>query len=209
MAPQGSFGESREAFASAAQWFLDAAANVGERWDDPALGEWDVRALVGHTSRSFLTVETYLGRPATSVDIASTADYYRATRELAVGPAVTDRGREAGVALGGDPVTTLRSIATRVLALVERQDGTELVSTIAGGMRLSDYLPTRTFELTVHTADLAAALGRPIDVPAAPARQALQIVAELAVDDGLAGLLLLTATGRPARPGGFSVLSGG
>ena len=209
MALLGTFDESREAFASAAQWFLETAASVGERWEDPALGEWDVRALVGHTSRSFLTVETYLADPATSVDIASTADYYRATRALATGPAVTDRGRQAGMALGDDPVATLRSIAARVLALVETQDGTELVSTIAGGIRLSDYLPTRTFELVVHTADLATALGRPLDVPAVPARQALQIVTDLAVDDGLAGVLLLTATGRPARPAGFSVLAGG
>ena len=29
-----------------------------ERWDGPGLGEWDLRALVGHTSRSLLTVET-------------------------------------------------------------------------------------------------------------------------------------------------------
>ena len=35
-------------------------------------------------------------------------------------------------------------------------------------MRLSDYLPTRTFELAVHTADLAAVLGVPPDVTATP-----------------------------------------
>src|SRR5919199_1288741 len=54
--------ESRRAFADAADWFVRTAALVGERWGEPGLGEWDVRALVGHTSRSFLTVETYLGR---------------------------------------------------------------------------------------------------------------------------------------------------
>ena len=93
-----------------------------------------------------------------------------------------------------------------MLALVDTCDGTELVATIAGGMGLSDYLPTRTFELTVHTADLATALGARLDIPATAALQALQIVTDLAVADGLAGPLLLAATGRPALPAGFSVL---
>lgn len=202
------FVQSREAFAAAARWFLGAVDQVGTRWEDPGLGEWDVRALVGHTSRSLLTVEAYLGTPASGVDIPTTADYYRATRELAAGPGVAERGRAAGRALGADPVKELTAIAGRVLPLVERHDGTALLTTIAGGMRLSDYLPTRTFELTVHTADLASALGLPIDPPAAAAREAMQIVTDLAVDDGRAGVLLLAATGRPALPPGYSVLSG-
>lgn len=100
----------------------------------------------------------------------------------------------------------MAQIAARVLPLVAAHDGTELVTTIAGGMRLGDYLPTRTFELAVHTADLAAALGVPPDVPATAAAQALQVVTQLAVADGLAGPLLLAATGRPGLAEGFSVL---
>jgi uncharacterized protein (TIGR03083 family) len=201
------FAQAREAFTAAAQWFLDTVDQVGTRWEDPGLGEWDVRALVGHTSRSLLTVESYLGTPASTVDIPSTADYYRATREIAAGPGVAQRGRDAGAALGEDPARELAAIARRVLPLVEAQDGTALLTTIAGGMRLSDYLPTRTFELTVHTLDLASALGLPIDPPPMAAREAMQIVTDLAVDDGRAGVLLLAATGRPALPAGFSVLS--
>jgi len=92
-----------------------------------------------------------------------------------------------------------------VLPLVASCDGSELVTTIAGGMRLVDYLPTRTFELVVHTCDLARALGAPMDPPPVAAAQALEIVAELALADGIAGPLLLAATGR-AMPSGFSVL---
>ena len=73
-------------------------------------------------------------------------------------------------------------------------------------MQLSDYLPTRTFELAVHTADLATVIGVPPDVPATAAAQALTIITDLAVKDGLAGQLLLAATGRPGLPVGFSVL---
>jgi uncharacterized protein (TIGR03083 family) len=198
--------ESRRAFTDGAQWFVRTTALVGDRWEAPGLGEWDVRALVGHTSRSLLTVEAYLAQPAATVEVASSADYFRATRALAAGPAVAARGRDAGAALGGDPGAAVAEIAARVLALVDATDGTELVTTIAGGMRLADYLPTRTFELAVHTADLATALGVPLDVPATAAAQALHLVADLAVAEGVAGPLLLAATGRPGLPAGFSVL---
>jgi hypothetical protein len=201
-----SWDDSRRAFTDAANWFVQTAALVGDRWQQPGLGEWDVRALVGHTSRSLLTVEEYVARPAAGVEVASAADYFRAIRAAAAGPAVAARGRDAGTALGTDPAAAVARLATRVLALVDTRDGTELVTTIAGGMRLADYLPTRTFELAVHTLDLATALDAPPDVPATAAAQALHLVADLAVTDGRAGPLLLAATGRPGLPAGFSVL---
>ena len=197
--------ESRRAFTDAAGWFVRTAGLVGDRWERPGLGEWDVRALVGHTSRSLLTVEMYVARPAKAVEVASAGDYFRATREIAAGPDVAARGRDAGAALGADPAAAVAEIAGRVVPLVDTREGTELVTTIAGGMRLEDYLPTRTFELAVHTADLATALGLTLDVPATAAAQALQVVADLAVSGGRAGALLLAATGRPL-PAGFSVL---
>src|SRR4051795_9269177 len=139
-----SWEDSRRAFADAAQWFVRTTALVGDRWNRPGLGEWDVRALVGHTSRSLLTVETYLARPAAAAELASAVDYFRATRAAATDAAVATRGRDAGSALGTDPAAAVADIAARVLELVDSQDGTELLTTIAGGMRLSDYLPTRT-----------------------------------------------------------------
>jgi uncharacterized protein (TIGR03083 family) len=197
---------SRRAFGDAAGWFVRTTALVGSRWDEAGLGEWDVRALVGHTSRSLLTVEAYLGRPAAAVEIRSAAGYFAATRAMAAGPAVAARGREAGAALGADPASAVAEIAARVTALVDAQDPATLVTTIAGGMRLVDYLPTRTFELAVHTADLATALGAPLDVPGTAATQALGLVTEIALADGRAGTLLLAATGRPVLPAGWSVM---
>lgn len=52
--------DSRRAFTDAAQWFVQTAGLVDDRSDRPGLGEWNVRVLVGHTSRSLLTVEAYL-----------------------------------------------------------------------------------------------------------------------------------------------------
>jgi hypothetical protein len=201
-----SWNDSRRAFADAAMWFVGMADLVGDRWSEPGLGEWDIRALVGHTSRSLLTVEAYLAQPAAAIEIASAADYFRATSAAAAGPAVAARGRDAGEALGPDPGAAVAEIAARVLPLVDSQHGTELVTTIAGGMALADYLPTRTFELTVHSSDLAVALDAPAGVPATAAVQALRIVTDLAVADGRTAQLLLAATGRRGLPKGFSVL---
>jgi hypothetical protein len=124
---------------------------------------------------------------------------------VARGPEVAQRGRDAAAALGPDPVAAVSGIGARVRHLVDDCTGQELMTTIVGGMRLGDYLPTRTFELAVHTADLAVALGEPLDVPASAARQALAVVADIAVSEGKAGPLLLQATGRTGLPEGFSV----
>ena len=64
---------SQQAFADAAEWFVATAALADGRWTEPGLGEWDVRSLVGHTSRALLTVETYLATPAEVVEVGSTA----------------------------------------------------------------------------------------------------------------------------------------
>jgi uncharacterized protein (TIGR03083 family) len=200
------WSESRAAFEAAAQWFVVTAAEVGDRWDAPALGEWDVRALAGHTSRALLTVESYVAKPAEKVDLESASLYYRAARSMAGGPAVTQRGVDAGQSLGSEPAAAVVEIADRVVHLVQTCSGDELLTSIAGGMRLRDYLPTRTFELVVHTCDLAVALGCPLAVPTTAAAQAMQIISELIADDPRAGTVLLALTGRTGLPRDFSVL---
>lgn len=204
--PMAAWAESREAFDAAAQWFVATAAHVDGRWEAPGLGDWDVRDLVGHTSRALLTVEAYLAKPVEHVEIESATLYYKATRAMSRHPAVVQRGIDAGAALGGDPATAVAEIAERVTALVRASTGDELMTTIAGGMRLSDYLPTRTFELVVHTCDLAAALGEAADPPAVAARLALHLVAELVIDDGRAAEVLRASTGRGPLAADFSVV---
>jgi hypothetical protein len=201
-----SWDESRCAFTEATGWFVSTVGLVGSRWEDPGLGEWDVRALVGHTSRALLTVEAYLARPAAAVEVGSAAGYFRAARAVTTTSAVAERGREAGWSLGEDPAAAVADVAGRVVSLLAGRGGRELVTTVVGGMRLVDYLPTRTFELAVHTADLAVALGAPLDIPAAAAAEALGIVADLAIGDDAVGPLLLAVTGRTDLPPGYSVL---
>ena len=194
------------AFRDAGTWLVSMTAQVGDRWSAPGLGEWDVLSLVGHACRSFLTVETYLAQPPEAVEVRSAADYYLATREIAAGPGVAARGVEAGRALGADPAAAVADIADRVLARVGSCSGEEQLTTIAGGMRLADYLPTRTFELAVHTCDLAAALGVPARVPASAAAETLAVVGGVAAADGRADEVLLALTGRRPLRADFSVL---
>ena len=148
------------------------------------------------TSRSLITVETYLGQPANREGIPSAAAYYAAIST--VDPAaVAGRGRRAGRALGDDPVATVQSLVPRVLALVQRA-GSPLITTAAGGMRLRTYLPTRTLELVVHGLDIATA----VDLPAPDYRDAvLSEVAEVAAGAAVLqghGLELIRALTEPS-----------
>lgn len=193
-------------FVEAARAFANLVTAVTpDQWTTPGLGEWDLRALVGHTSRSLVTVETYLGQPAATEELPSPAAYLAAI--ATVDPAsVADRGRVAGEALGEDPASAVRALVDRVLPLVAGDDD-PLISTVGGGMRLRQYLPTRTFELVVHGLDIAEAAGLPAPAYSAALLAAvLELAAAAAVLGGRGPELLLALTGRTALPAGFSVV---
>lgn len=198
----------RQAYRDAATLFVETVQCLGaENWQQPGLGVWTVRDLVGHTSRALLTVETYLAQPATGRELQQPADYFLQARAALADPAaVAARGREAGVALGTDAASTIGDIAARVLLHVAAAADDVLVRTPVGGMRLIDYLPTRIFELTVHTLDIAAACGLDVTVPPTASAVALQLLVDLGQHDNKATSLLLAATGRGPLPDGFSVL---
>jgi uncharacterized protein (TIGR03083 family) len=215
--------EVRKCFRDAAGAFVDVLAAMSERaavsekaavsemdWTRPGLGDWTVRDLAGHASRALVTVENYLDPAATAVEpaLSGALDYFRdAASGVADADAVAERGRQAGAALGDDPHATVAALAGRVLALVDGSPDDALVTTPAGTIALVGYLPTRTFELTVHTLDLAAATG--VAVPAAltdPLRASLHLAAELADERGSTVDVLLALTGRRPLPQGFSVL---
>jgi hypothetical protein len=90
---------------------------------------------------------------------------------------------------------------------VRRSTDDAVVETRVGSMTLIGYLPTRTFELVVHSLDLVAATG--VAVPAEtvePIAACLQLAARLAATTADAGDLLLALTGRRPLPAGFTVL---
>jgi uncharacterized protein (TIGR03083 family) len=174
--------------------FLAAAGTVADlvdaipdtAWDGPGLGVWDLRALVGHTSRSLVTVVTYLGQPAAAEEVGTPEAYYAAIARAggANSAAVAERGRAAGAALGDEPAAAFRAWLVDATAAVDSAADDDLLTTIAGGMRLIAYLPTRTFELAVHGADIAAATGLPVTFPPAVLAEAAALAARTAVELG-------------------------
>ncbi len=197
----------RHSFAVGARWFGGLVDRVPvDAWSGPGLGVWDVRALTGHGTRSLVTVNSYLDRPAAEVQVATPWDYYLQVMAAATdAAAVAERGRQAGKALGAEPAAFVRALVERVLARVPADD--PVIETIVGGMRLSDYLPTRTFELVVHGYDLAAA----VDLTAGPLpedvlAEVLGLAGRIAVRTGQGPGALLALTGRTRLPAGFSVV---
>ena len=66
----------REAYESAAGLFVNTVEQVRPtQWEQPGLGIWTVRDLVGHTSRALLTVEMYLAKPAAQREVMRPVDY--------------------------------------------------------------------------------------------------------------------------------------
>lgn len=190
-------------YSMAAAWFLEVAATCLNRLDHPALGEWSVRELLGHTGRAFTTVTDYLGADGT-VDVAGAEEYFRLAR-TADPAAIAARGKAAGAELGDEPVGTLRRLAERTARSLEDAADDALVRSPFGVMTLAEYLPTRTFEFVVHTCDLTAATGLPLAPPAAPATSAMRLAGALA--GPRVGEVLLALTGRRTLDPGFSVIS--
>ena len=198
----------RACYAGAAQAFRDLTEQVPEHdWSRQALGEWDVRALTGHTSRALTTVEAYLATPATGERVAGPVEYFLAVRDATSPDAIAQRGKETGDALGEDPAAAVRELVQRVTTLVRNTPDDALVATPAGAMTLIDYLPTRIFELAVHTLDLARALELPPPASLAPAVAAsLKLAGAIGSRLPSAGELLLLLTGRTGLSGNLSVV---
>ena len=200
---------SRTTFLTAAAVVADLVDSIpAPAWTGPGLGVWDLRALVGHTSRSLITVVTYLGQPAAAVEVQSPEAYYVAIAAAggASSAAVTERGRAAGAALGDDPAKAFRALLDDVTAALRGAADDDLLTTIVGGMRLSAYLPTRTFELAVHGGDIAAATGLPLTLPPEVLAESATLAVRAAVDLGHGPAVLAALTGRSALPPGFSVV---
>jgi uncharacterized protein (TIGR03083 family) len=197
----------RDTFGEAARAFVDLVRRLPQdRWDGPGLGEWDLRSLVGHTSRSLVTVETYLRQPVATEEVPTPAAYYVAIADLD-DAAVAERGRQAGQALGENPAEFVDALAQRVIAQVETA-GNPLIHTAAGGMRLANYLSTRTFELVVHGLDIAAAVPdvEPPEFSDQLLSEVARVAATAAVLRGSGIELMLALTGRATLRPGFSVV---
>ncbi len=184
-------------------------------WDAPALGVWTVRDLVGHTAAGGLSQPlTILDRPAGAESIPSPEGYYAVARSIdpsvyqAVVAASTHQARSDGEALGDQPAAVVRAWLDQVRTTLERVDEDTMVQVheLIGGMRVGAWLPTRTFELAVHSLDIAAATAVPAEPPAVVVADAAALAARIAVATEQGSLVLRALTGRGVLPKGFSVV---
>ncbi len=200
---------SEALFSSSAQSFLDVLGRVGaDQWELPGLGSWTVRSLAGHTARAILTVETYLGQEEPGhVTITSAEGYYTTVYpQFTDAAAVAERGVEAGIWLGDDPVGHVTGALARTRALIESQPENRIVSIGGMGILLSEYLRTRVLELVVHTIDLSRATGIANSLPEAAIVEALTLASASAAARGQGHDVLMALTGRASLPEGFTVV---
>lgn len=209
MTTNGRTEDPIDTFADAARGFTQLVATVPpSAWDGPGLGDWDLRSLVGHASRAVITVITYLGRPASTEELPDAASYVASIRGIlaADAAAITERGRQAGVALGADPAVAIEELVEQAAGLTRAAQGDPVIETIGGGMRLSRYLPTRTFELVVHSQDIADAIRADYRPPAAALADSLHLAVEVALQLGEGSTVLAALTGRRSLPPGYTVV---
>ena len=214
--PRWHFGDMdyRRTYRSAAIAFADLVGRIPpDRLDAPGLGEWSLRDLLGHTVSSALRqVPGVLASPAPVVVTATPEGYFAAARQAdpglvaAVVAASTEDARDTGKALGDNPMDAISGFVGQATAALARVGDDDFVATPVGGMRVRDWLPTRTFELVVHGSDAAAATGLAITLDPEVLAEAAALAARTAVAVGEGATVLRALTGRGPLPPAFSVV---
>jgi hypothetical protein len=73
-------------------------------------------------------------------------------------------------------------------------------------MRVRNYLPTRTFELVVHSFDIGTATGVDVTFSRAVLTDAAGLAMRIAIAAGEGRTVLTALTGRGPLPVGFSIV---
>ena len=135
--------------------------------------------------------------------------YARAAPTQMYADAVAASSRDAratGQFLGHDGLDLVRGLAQRATQALAAVGDDDVVATAVGGMRVRDWMQTRTFELVVHGMDAAEAANVPIEFAAEPVSEALILAASIATAVGDGPVVLRALTGRAVLPNGFSVV---
>jgi hypothetical protein len=180
---------------------------------DATFGEWSLRSLVGHTvSSAIRQVPEALATPPAEIAIASPEGYWALARSAPAGLIEAARAEsdadavETGKQLGADPAAVVGELIGRATSALAAAGDDDLVATPAGGMRVRDWLPTRTLELVVHGMDAAETAGVPFEPPAAALAETAAVLARVAAAVGDGQRVIRALTGRGPLPVGFSVV---
>ncbi|MCU1471436.1 MAG: hypothetical protein JWQ39_2585 [Glaciihabitans sp.] len=198
-----------ESFGIASEAYIGLVKRIDpEQWNDPGLGVWTVRDLVGHTSRAISTVETYLAaEPAPVMNVPDAETYYSEVMERYTdNDAIAARGVRAGELLGEDPVAMLTALVVRASAAAAAELPDRMVAIGPLGIPLAEYLRTRVFELVVHGIDIAKATGIEHRIPESVIGETTELAARVAARKGRGVEVLMALTGRGGLASGFSIL---
>jgi hypothetical protein len=113
---------------------------------------------------------------------------------------------ETGKWLGDEPAARVSELAGQATAALAAARDDDVVGTPAGGMRVRDWVPTRTFELVVHGLDIAAAAEVPFELAPEAVAETVTLAARVAAAVGDGQLVLRALTGRGGLPEQFSVV---
>ncbi|GGL09008.1 maleylpyruvate isomerase N-terminal domain-containing protein [Mangrovihabitans endophyticus] len=204
----------RRTYRAAAVAYADLVSRIpADRLDSPGLGDWSLRDLIGHTASSGLReVPSAIATSAAELQVPSAEAYWAFARSAprdmveAAMAASTRDARETGKSFGDQPGTAVQDLAGRATAALAEAGDDDVVASAIGGMRLRDWITTRTFELAVHGLDTARAADLPFEVSAEVLADAAAMAARVAATVGDGAPVLRALTGRGALPEGFSII---
>lgn len=192
--PDESFGAYREA----GHWWRSLVGGIDDRrWEQPAVGEWNVRELVAHGGRAFKTVAEYAqGEVKDPTRIDTAAEYFRIVlAEQTPHVHIASRAKQ-DARLHTDWVVATDQLWASAELVVGNLPADADMHLFVGEMALGQYLATRVVELVVHGLDLSAAIGIPSAPPLRPAKVAAAVLLDLSTGDDI-GTVLQLLTGRP------------
>ncbi|MDQ3538619.1 MAG: maleylpyruvate isomerase N-terminal domain-containing protein [Actinomycetota bacterium] len=170
-------GSELDAFSDECRALDETLAGVSaEAWTRHALGAWNVAQLVAHLVRGATRVATYLDVEVGGNPVTDRVSYfnYDHTGEA---PEIARRAVQEAAKVDAETLPALFTEGWRASAerAAEVGDG-HVLHTIAGPMRLDEYLATRVVEMVVHHTDLRAALELPAVSTIAAARITMDVL---------------------------------
>lgn len=175
----------------------------------PGLGNWNLAELTAHTIRAWTVLSQALaGEEPTGAAPISAVQYLAQGLTLeGVHAGVEERARNDASEIGADLVAAAHAAAAAAREALDEAPDNRLVTSRFGVLPLREFLRTRNLELVVHGLDLTQALGtEPPPVLVEATVPALSLLAQVAVERGMAVPLLAAATGRAPLGADYSLM---
>lgn len=148
------FSETRQLYELSARCFVDIVSLINQdSYKIASIGSWNLEELISHSLRAITLVKQYLNATDTGQPVFSLYDYLNSIKQ-ADNEAIYKRAKEFAKTLDGCLKDAVVGAYQDVITLLRNKTGREMIFGPNFKMELNQYLPTRIFELTVHTLDI-------------------------------------------------------